>query len=189
MAGNSDRENKAQGLYSDIGNFNPTATNYFSNYQAPFSPQQQIGALNSATTQSGNLLKRQGARSVASARKSAASRAKAAGYGGTIGQDLATGAGEAASANTTDALQQLQASATGQLPGIMNSANTQNLAVTQGRQSADFQNISDMYKKFSSQGGLLDAFSNDTTLDDILSGMTSMGNLASGGANIYKAFK
>lgn len=167
MSGTSPREAKASGLYNQISD----TPNRFANYKSPFSPEEQIGKVNQYTDLGSQILSRQGANSVAEAGSSTASSMGSRGYGGSILQDSISGAREKSSAGTSSALEQLQAERLKQLPGIMASANSNNLAVTQGAQNADFT-------KEGMLQSLLSQFSGSSSLDDILAILKTGGNIA-----------
>lgn len=169
MSGTSDREQKSSDLYNRIGSM----PNRFENYKTPYSGEEQIGKINQYTDLGGQILSRQGAENVAKAGSGAAASMQSRGYGGSILQDAVSGAREKSSASTNNALQELQAHRLSLLPGIMASANQNQLAITQGAQNAD-------YSKFGSLASLLGEFSGSSTLDDVLAGLRTGGNLATG---------
>jgi hypothetical protein len=185
MAGASPQQQQGQKLFNEIGATNFQAPNLFSNYNMPFSPSQQIGALNDYTTQGTQAINQQTATQANTAGNAAAANAASQGISGSIGTDLATGAREQAGAQGTNALQELQAQRLSLLPSIMSNANTQQLQVTQGAQNADFQNIQNLFNQFGGQEKLLGSFSNSNGLGDVLSVLNTLGNL---GADAGKMF-
>ncbi len=178
----SPRERKAGELFSDPSRYQ--AQNRFSNMQMPYSGSDQLGALNQFTELGTQSLKRQGAENVAGARSGAAKSMGSRGYGGSILQDAISGAGAQAGAGTTNALQELQARRLGLMPGIMQGANAQELQRTGGAQSADFQNISNL---FGANNAYLQSLSGDSTLDDILGIATTAGGLATGTGSLISS--
>jgi hypothetical protein len=165
--GGSDRENKAQGLYNDLGNMN-TSSNVFSNFSYPYSSGQQMSNLNSATTLGSQALSTQGATDVASARTAAGKSGLSRGYGGSVLTDMVKGAGEKTSANTTSALRKLQSDKLNTQSNIMTSANSQALGLASAKENEQQSNIKNLSGKYSGQEGLLSAYSGDNWFDDVL---------------------
>ncbi len=180
MSTTSPREQQAQQLYGQVGSFNSQAPNLFANYQQPFSPQQQIGALNNYTNQGAQSINQQTQTNANQAGGGAMANALSHGYGGSIAQGLASGAQEQAGAAGTNALQQLQANRLALLPGIMSNANQQQFNITGAQQGVDQQNIQNQMGQYGQEQGLLGAFSNNSTLDDILAGLNTAGGIVGG---------
>ncbi|MHB8483270.1 MAG: hypothetical protein ACYDBV_11155 [Nitrospiria bacterium] len=178
MSTTSPQEQQAQQLYGQVGSFNSQAPNLFQNYKMPFSPNQQIGALNDYTNQGVQSINQQTQTNANQAGGGAMANALSHGYGGSIAQGLASGAREQAGAAGTNALQQLQANRLALLPGIMSGANQQQFNVTGAEQGVNQQNILNRMNQFGQQQGLLGAFSPNSTLDDILAGLNTGAGIA-----------
>jgi hypothetical protein len=176
MSGTSKREDMAQGLYDQMGQFNPTATNEFDNFQFPFSPTQEMSTVDQGTALGGQNIARQGATNVAGAKKAAGKRALSAGYGGSALNQFVGDAGTGESANTTNALQKLMMDSLNSKIGVMNTGNQNSFQLAGAKENADLANINNMFKKFQSQGSMLDSFSNDTWFDDLLAGANTVSN-------------
>ena len=170
-----------QDVFNNLNNANVQAPNLWSGYQMPYSGSNMIDMLNRYTSQGSQNLKRQGATNVASATGGAAKRAMSAGYGGSVGQDLISGAGENATTGTTNALAGLESNRLAQLPGLMQTANQNQFNVTGQEQSTDFNNISNLLQKYGLMGQQAQQIdSQPGLLDDIMSGVGGIASLAAG---------
>ena len=171
--------NNLQDVYSQLSGANVQAPNLWSNFNMPYSGSNMIDMLNRYTQQGSQNLKQQGATNVATATGGAAKRAMSAGYGGSVGQDLISGAGENAAVGTTNALSGLESNRLAQLPGLMQTANTNQMNVTGQEQNVDFKNISDLLQKYGLMGQQAQQIdSQPGLLDDIMSGIGGLGKIA-----------
>lgn len=168
-----------QDVYNKLNSMNTTVTNRWNNYQMPYNGTSMIDMLNRYTSQGSQNLKRQGATNVATATGGAAKRANVAGYGGSIAEDLISGAGENASVGTTNALAGLESNRLSQLPGIMQTANQNQFGITQQGQNADFQNIANLLQKYGLLGNQAQQLdSQPGILSDIFSGISGIAGIA-----------
>lgn len=174
FGGESDQEAASKKQYEQISRFNPTVQNRFNNLNLPFSPAGMLPAFNRATEAGVRDIGKQTGSNVKRAQKSTAAGLQSRGYGGSILEDAIAKARSSESEKGTNAIRSLLTSRMAQIPGIMNQANRTQLALTQGAQGADFQNIANMFNKFGAQGAAIGGLSDDTWFDDLL----AVGNTA-----------
>lgn len=168
-----------QSVYDQLSGVNAQATNRWNNYQMPYNGSNMIDMLDRYTSQGSQNLQKQGASNVATATSGAAKRAMSAGYGGSIGQDLISGAGENATTSTTNALSGLESNRLAQLPGLMQTANQNQMNVTGQAQSTDQNNISNLLQKYGLMGQQGQQLDNQPgLLSDIFSGISGIAGIA-----------
>jgi len=156
---------------AQVKGYNAQATNRWDTFQMPYSGDDMLNFFNKYYQSGQNALQSQGSTAVATATNATAKRANAAGYGGSVKEDMISGAGENVAANTTNALTTLKGQELQQMPSLLQTANTNAMNVTGQAQNVDLENVRTMLQKY----GLLssDAQAADSQpgiFDDIMAG-------------------
>ncbi len=178
MGGQSPQEQAAQQQYNDLRAFNPTVGNRFANYRPQFGYQDESNALDQQYNQMSNNLLTQSNADTAATVRGITQRLAAQGItGGSIMNNAITGAQNAGSKARVNALGNLKARRLSLTPGLMDSANNQQFAITNAAQNMDLQNMMNQFRKYGMVGQSIGGLDNTTWLDDALAGLNTAANV------------
>ena len=174
MTGESEQEKASKGLFASIKGFDPKAKNRFLQPGVlPHKPSSFLPAFRGATKSGVKDLSRQTDKNIKTAQKSTTAGFQSRGLGGSVLEDAIAKARAGESETGTSAIRKFLTSRKGQETGVMSAANRQGMALTGAQQGVDFQNIMNMFQKFSGLQGAIGGLDPDTFLDDLFAGINT----------------
>ena len=182
MAGKSDQEEAAEGLYGEIGGVNPNVENRWKGYRNPYGFGDVEKKVNDTYSNYEDMINRDTSEEIAKQQGGAASSLASRGItGGSILTDTQSGIASDINKSKTNALSNLGAKKSGMLSSLMEYFNNLKMGQTQAATNVDFGNMANLFQKYGLKGGALGGLSDDTWLDDILGVGNTVGNLIPGG--------
>lgn len=188
FSGPSDQEKASEQLYNESKNINPNVKNRFNNYSDPYGFGEIEGKLNEAFGGQEDLIKSETSKEMLESKKGAAESFASRGItGGSVLTDTQGKIGAKINESKSDALANLGINKAGSLAKLMEYFNEIKFKQEKAATDVDFGNFDNLMAKYGLQGTAIAGLSDTTWLDDAFAGLDIVGNLASGGGDLFSA--
>ena len=188
MSGQSPQEKAAEQFYNQTSGLKTGIDNPFKNYQNPYGFQNISDELDKIYGGQSDIINRDTASQIAKQKQGAVSSLASRGI---TGGSALTNAGAGIASNLNEgkmnALSNLGINKAGSIVDLMKYLNQQKFGTTQAGVNVDQENMNNLFRKYGLQGQALGGLDDTTAWDDILSALTTGGNVAKGAASLITA--
>jgi len=189
FTGPSDQEKASQTLYEETNSLNPNVKNRFENYKDPFDFGKISGQVEDTFGGYEDIINRDTAEQISQQQSGAAQSMASRGItGGSALSDTQAGIAGKVNKGKANALANLGIGKSSMMTDLMKYFNQLKFGTEQAATGVDFGNMDNLFRKFGLKGGAISGLSDDTTMDDILAGFNTAGNVAKGAGSLITAF-